>query len=294
MPNKFYSVKQGLCLLITLLGSFLLMAQQNDTVVVNNDTVATTVSSYSNTLQHFLSGNRFVNTSDEGVVLPNQVKHHHKQEFIFYVLLLLGATLSFLRFFYLRYFNNLFKVFFNTSLRQSQLTDQLLQAKLPSLLFNVFFTVTGGLFVYMYIKQKSAAAGINSLQLAAYCIIIFASVYLIKNLTLKFTGWITGLSDIVDTYIFIIFLINKIIGVLLLPVIVVMAFSAAAIAKTAMVISLIMIGAMLLLRFYRSYSLLQHRLKMSPFHFFMYLVGVEVLPLLLIYKGMVIFLTKNV
>ena len=38
-------------------------------------------------------------------------------------------------------------------------------------------------------------------------------VYVLKYSTLKFTGWITGLNEATNTYIFVIFLINKIIGI---------------------------------------------------------------------------------
>ena len=74
------------------------------------------------------------------------------QDTIFYTILIVIAILAFFRFFYVRYFNNLFRVFFNSSLRQSQLTDQLLQAKLPSLFFNIFFVASGGLFIYFLLK----------------------------------------------------------------------------------------------------------------------------------------------
>jgi hypothetical protein len=39
--------------------------------------------------------------------------------------------------------------------------------------------------------------------------------------------------------------------------------------------------------------LLQQRLKVSRFHFFMYIVALEILPLLLIYKTVMIYLSKN-
>jgi hypothetical protein len=49
----------------------------------------------------------------------------------------------------------------------------------------------------------------------------------------------------------------------------------------------------LLLRFFRSYGLLQNQLKISRFHFMLYITGIEILPLLLIYKGLMVYLSKN-
>ena len=50
-------------------------------------------------------------------------------------------------------------------------------------------------------------------------------IYLVKYCALKFTGWVTGLKEITNTYVFVIFLINKIIGIFLVPFIVILAFS---------------------------------------------------------------------
>jgi hypothetical protein len=118
-------------------------------------------------------------------------------------------------------------------------------------------------------------------------------IYLIKFSTLKFTGWVTGLSEVTNTYVFVIFLINKIIGIFLVPFIVVLSFSDIAIVKIAILISLMSIGIFLLLRFFRSYGLLQNQLKISRFHFILYIIGIELLPLLLIYKGLMVYLSKN-
>ena len=94
-----------------------------------------------------------------------------------------------------------------------------------------------------------------------------------------------------NTYLFVIFLINKILGVLLLPVIIILAFSQFILVKSVILISLLAIGLLLLLRFFRSYGLLQKQLRVSRFHFFLYIVGTEIVPLLLIYKGLMILVS---
>jgi hypothetical protein len=39
--------------------------------------------------------------------------------------------------------------------------------------------------------------------------------------------------------------------------------------------------------------LLQNQLKISHFQFFLYIIGIEIMPLLLIYKGLMILLSNN-
>jgi hypothetical protein len=184
-------------------------------------------------------------------------------------------------------------VFFNTSLRQSQLTDQLLQAKLPSLLFNIFFIISGGLYVYLLLLHFQLIQTNNKWILIFSSVALMGSIYFIKFCTLKFTGWVTGLKEITNTYIFVTFLINKIIGIYLVPFIIILTYSDNDIVKTVVIISLMSILIFLLLRFFRSYSLLQNQLKISRFHFMLYIIGIEILPLLLIYKGLMVYLSKN-
>jgi hypothetical protein len=161
------------------------------------------------------------------------------------------------------------------------------------MLFNLFFALSGGIYIYFVFHQYKYAIHIYPLKVMAACILVLIVVYTIKYSTLKFTGWATGFKPITDTYVFVIFLICKIIGVLLVPFIVIMAFADRQLAAAATLTSLLIIGVLFLLRFFRSYGLLQNQLKVSGFHFLLYIAGIEILPLLLIYKGLLIFLSKN-
>jgi hypothetical protein len=212
---------------------------------------------------------------------------------LFYIVLALLIFFAFLRFLYERYFNNMFRVFFNTSLRQSQLTDQLLQAKQVSLLFNMLFILTGGLYIYFLLVHFDWINNNKPLMTIGVCTISLALLYFFKYCSLRFTGWITGYNTAANTYLFIIFLINKILGVLLIPFLIVIAFGKDILRYPAALASMLLIGLMFLLRFLRSYSLLRKDIKVSRWHFFIYIMGVEVLPLLLIYKALVVLFEKN-
>ena len=83
-------------------------------------------------------------------------------------------------------------MFFNTSLRQSQLTDQLLQAKLPSLLFNLFFILIGGYYIFLLMAIFGKITFGDWPVVLPICIIALLLIYLVKYWVLKFAGWITG------------------------------------------------------------------------------------------------------
>ncbi len=320
MPLNLYALKQVSFILFHFIFPVLLFAQQHDSIIVKKDsivikdssfvnqtdsliiksnsviekdTVISRAASYNITLQKILKENHFLNTDEIPVAMDNQIKSRYPQDSLFYLVVVIALTLGVFRFFYTRYFNNLFRVFFNASLRQSQLTDQLLQAKQPSLFFNMIFVLSGGVYVYLLLRYFNWVSAPNFWPVLFYCTLSLGIIYLIKFITLKFTGWLSGFKEVTNTYIFIIFLINKILGILLLPFTIIIAFSMPALSTAAVMISLLFVGLMLLLRFFRSYGLLQHQLKVSRFHFFMYVAGIEILPVLLIYKGLVLLLSKN-
>ena len=319
--NKSFLLKRICFFLFVFLFTASLYSQQPDTMQPANDSLAVVIDSsaaskdsvltiadsviikqsqapslsekYKQKLNEILNQNTYLNSSSKPVAAINDERKDVSGDGIFYILLFAVAMLGYLRFIYTRYFNNLFRVFFNTSLRQSQLTDQLLQAKQPSMFFNLLFTITGGIYVYLLLRYYNWLPQEKMFSFVACCIGGLLVIYIAKFVILKFTGWVTGYSAASNTYIFIIFLINKILGVLLVPFIIVMAFSNNWIKTPAVVISLLLVGLMFLLRFFRSFGLIQHQLKVSRFHFFLYIVGVEILPLLLIYKGLLVLLGKK-
>lgn len=259
-----------------------------------NDSIASLINSPRElTFDKLLKDNKYLNTQSKPVSFVSDLRNPVRMNGMFYLLAVLLLFFGILRTAYSRYYSTLFRVFFNTSLRQSQLSDQLLQSKLASMYFNLVFLFSAGFFIYLGLQKiVFGRAGINWFLLGL-CIIILLATYLLKYILLQFLGWVTSNSDAVGTYIFIVFLINKIIGILLLPAIVIMAFSKPELTQSIFLIYLMIIGILLLLRYYRSYNLLQHKLGIGYFHFMIFVFAMEILPIILIYKAADTFIIKN-
>jgi hypothetical protein len=272
-------------------------AQQPDSLSHPNEPVVVTpekphIETYDAVMASLLSENILLAKMGSPVSFAETKTNRKSNDSMFYLMTGLVMLLAVLRYSYDRYFNNLFRVFFNTSLRQSQLTDQLLQAKLPSLLFNFFFMLSGGLYSYLLLLNLHWLNRVDHWIAMACCVLLIGTIYFMKFCILKFSGWITGYREQTNSYIFVLFLINKIMGIFLVPFVVVMAFSEQPVLQYTLILSLLVIGSMFLLRFFRSYGLLQNQLKISRFHFMLFVTGIELLPLLLLYKGLLIFLNK--
>jgi hypothetical protein len=122
--------------------------------------------------------------------------------------------------------------------------------------------------------------------------IVLGVIYLVKFLVLKFCGWVFNISRAIDTYIFVVFLVNKMMGIFLLPFLILITFSGPTAREIYVTISLAMIFTFLGYRVLASYRAIRNEIKLTPFHFFMYLCAFEIAPLLLIYKVLLSYLEK--
>jgi len=206
------------------------------------------------------------------------------KEYLFYYLIFLLILFGLLRSAFAKYFYDLFRVFFKTTLKQRQTQDQLLQSSLASVFMNSFFVLSGGLYVNFLLQYFQLVISDNFWLQYAYCAGALATIYLVKYVGLKITGWLFNVSNATDSYIFIVFIINKMLGIFLLPFLLLLAFADDPLYGSAMVISWLGIGLLLIYRFILSYGALRKEVKLNSFHFILYILGFEVIPLLLIYK----------
>jgi hypothetical protein len=219
-------------------------------------------------------------------------KHWQGKEVIFYSIIGLLILFALIKNSFRRYLSDLFSSYFRTTVRQRQIKEQLLQSPLPSLLFNIFFLFSGALFLSLLIQHFTLVEEVPFWLLALYCTAALAVIYAGKFVLLKFFGWVLQVSEATDTYIFIIFSTNKILGILLLPFTILLAFSYGVVNAAAVTLSLIVVACLFAYRFFLSYISINRMININFFHFLLYLLAFEILPLLLINKLLFLFLTE--
>jgi Domain of unknown function (DUF4271) len=255
-----------------------------DTVKQQHPVLTSDTVSYDSCRNYIITKMLKLNTQAKGEFAIQQPKQMAGKDWLFYYILGLLLMFAALRLTYTRYFKDLFRFFFRTSLRVNQIREQLAQSGLQSLMYNVFFAFSFGVYVYLLTTYFK-----SSLQVSAWLIPIGATVcllllYLGKYLFLKFSGWLFGMQTATETYTFIVFLINKVAGVAILPFIIIIAFSRPEIVSITVTLSLVLVIGLFLYRFLRAYQPVQSEVKVSRLHFFIFFLAVEIAPLLLIYK----------
>jgi len=117
-----------------------------------------------------------------------------------------------------------------------------------------------------------------------YLILFFTSLYLGKYICLEIAGSVFNTKELVKSYIFIVFMVNKVLGFLLVPFVLILAF-AKPIYYTVAIYGAAGVAILLLLyRYLFSLTSVRNKLHLSSFHFFLYLCAFEILPLLILYK----------
>lgn len=232
-----------------------------------------------------LKANPYLKIDAQPLNLITEERQSNGKELLFYFLCGLILYAGMLKVTNPAYFANLFRVFFNTSLRQSQLTEQLIQARWPSFLYNLLFVLSGGTFIWLLLLHFEDTEGVHKIQLLLICVGMLIAVYLLKFIFLKFLGWAADIGAAINNYIFVIFLINKILGIILLPFNVLLAFALPGWLYPLSVIALLTSGILFLSRYIKGYGLTYQRLFIRPLHFILYILVAEIFPVWILYKA---------
>jgi Domain of unknown function (DUF4271) len=239
-----------------------------------------------------LSINPYFNFTGQPVIEIFSLHRANSKDSLFYLLVAILFYFALIRIFFEKYFNNLMTLFFRVSLRQQQIREQVLQTPLPSLLLNILFVISAGLYACYLLHYSQLGAGVPFWILYLNCMLLLGTIYLVKFLVLKFIGWVFSISRATDIYIFIVFLVNKMLGIFLLPFLIVITFSGPQLREVFITISLAMIFVLWTYRILASFRPVHNEIKLTPFYFFLYLCAFEIAPLLLIYKVLLTYLEK--
>ncbi|KAA2244705.1 DUF4271 domain-containing protein [Chitinophaga agrisoli] len=244
-------------------------------------------------LRNLASKNMFLHPNKPQYYDLNTLRPYKDLDWLVYLVGGVVMLLGVIRLSYLKYFSDLFRAFLNPTLSQRQLKDQLSQSPFPNFLLNMFFVISVGLYLYLLMYRQQYIFNADAWLLIPGLIILVALIYGIKFVVLRFCGWLFGNSDLADAYIFILNLINKVLGILLVPFLVILAFCQPEIARAFLYISLFFITLLIGYRYVRAYSVVKQYLSFSKLHFFLYLCAFEVAPVLLLTKVLLIWLTGN-
>ena len=203
----------------------------------------------------------------------------------FYLLVALCLILGLIRYGDPRYFTMLVGAYRGTGSGR-QWRELLQVAAVANLGMNIFFCAVAGAYIY-YLTVNTTTKLMGSYRAPLVLLVLIAGMMLIyagKYLVLRFSGWVFRVEALASEYIFNVFLVNKIIGIVLLPFVIVIAFAGREWVQPMAIVSGVIVLGLLATRYLRSWSAFYAFFKGSRFHFFTYLCASEILPMAVLIK----------
>ncbi|MBN2348248.1 MAG: DUF4271 domain-containing protein [Bacteroidales bacterium] len=159
----------------------------------------------------------------------------------------------------------------------------IIQKQLSAIL-NVIYVITISVFFYLLLEYYQLKI-FDFSGLSAYLIIFLAVAFflLARYTVLKITGFLFNKIELFNEYLHTIFLLNKNIGIFLLPVIIALIYVPFSLKNYVIIIGIILIFFGIILRIFRGFQIILKK-DVLIFYLILYLCTLEILPLLLGYK----------
>ena len=216
-------------------------------------------------------------------LMPGMVRKAAGSDIVFYILIFLLFFLGLVKTSFPKYVNSIFSLSFQATFRQTQTKEQMEQNFFPAFMLNVLFILCGGLFITLY-AELNEWSQLSFWELFVYATAILLIIYFVKYIVISFTGWVFNVKDSAAEYRFVVFLINKLLAILMIPLLFLIAYADSDLKNISVTIVICLSIFALFVRYLVSLARIRKNLSVTAFHFFIYLCAVEIVPLLVIYK----------
>ena len=218
------------------------------------------------------------------ILLQNIIdsKYHYQPSWVMMVIVLSVMILGYLFSAFNSRFIAVIKAFFSNRFTEQLSREEHSLSHPSSVFLSANFLVTSSLFILLAIFSQGNFAILDFSFLSFLLVVgIVLGIYFIKILTLKILGFIFDKTIVVDEYIFIIYLVNQIIGIAFIPVIIFIAYGQHALANAFIYIGVALFILSFILRIGKGMFAILLGAGIPLIYLFLYLCALEILPLLL-------------
>ena len=200
------------------------------------------------------------------------------------ILVLALIIMAIIRFSFPKYLNKVVNSIFNLQTSNKLFAEKNMRNLRGAIFMNALFFLNGAVFMSLYADNiMNVTPPFSKLIFFLYCFATLTLLYLGKTIILKTFGYIFNASKESNEYIHNIFIYNKNLGMLLLPIVTgasfMVQYAVPLLLNTGLFIALIFF----IFRIARGIKIL-FRKHVSIIYMILYLCALEILPLLMIYK----------
>ena len=202
---------------------------------------------------------------------------------IFFILLGLTAVLATIKVAFSREFDMMIVGFLNFKLVQQFFRDNLVGTTMSGRLLSINYILAITLFLFLVVRYFMSL-DFNELEILLGVFVILLAFTAMRILVLKLFQFILPVSEVLRLYQYYSWLVNKVIGVILIPFLFLMAFAPDNLQMYIMYLSIIVVLLLVIYKMWRALHIAFEYFNRYPFHFFLYICGFEIAPALIIFK----------
>jgi len=214
------------------------------------------------------------------------IRTEYSPGWLFPIVIVLIGAFAWLRVFYNRYLGQMLYALVNVNLANQIVRDENILLQRATVYLNVLFYLIGALFLYEISFRfnwplSALGTGFNRFL---FFVLLISAVYAGKFLLLKSCGWLFDMDRELSTYLFTIFIINNLLGIVIFPFTLLMAFNPGINGTWVFNICLVAIGLLYVLRLFRGLQIGLNTPGISLLYLFLYLCSLELAPLLVLFR----------
>ncbi|MCU0346693.1 MAG: DUF4271 domain-containing protein [Saprospiraceae bacterium] len=211
-------------------------------------------------------------------------KETNYRRFLFVSILVMFIILTLIVTIFRILIEKIWKAFINDNLLNQLHREQSSGLALAYLVLYLLFFINAGLFAFLAARHFGITISTSNLYSLLLCMGGVAGFFVAKHFVLWLVGFVFPISKEVDSYQFTIMIFNIVIGLILVPIILFIAYAPQ--STTGLVVNgaFGLLGLIYLFLALRGLFIGNRFIADNKFHFLLYLCAVEIAPLLVIYK----------
>lgn len=227
--------------------------------------------------------------SNIGIILPEKKIERDRPDWIIGVFILVLILLATVRLFFNKYLNQLFHAVINYATSFRLYRDRTLSLTHAAFRLDLIFYFMFSIFIYQFFDLFHVSFGQSNFITFLIILGTVVAYYILKRLVYFFTGILVDSSSETAEFLYNMHLYNRILGLLLIPVTLIIAFGNLSNPRWMVYLGLSVVGFLYLLLIIRGSKILMTK-HFSIFYLILYLCTLEILPLIFIYN---LVLVKN-
>jgi len=224
-----------------------------------------------------------VKRENTGLQLPSREINRSDSDWIIGLLLLALVIFASIRTSYSKYLGHLFRSLLNYPTSSRMFREKNYPAVHAAYRLDIFFYIIFPVFIFQSVNYFNVSFSGNNIRLFLWCFFLTTGFFLLKKMAYKFTGKLTESDSEINEYLFNMDNINRISGLVLLPVVLINMFFPFNYPGLVLYTGIFILFLLYFKLLYRGILILFKK-QFSIFYLFLYFCTLEFVPLVLLYK----------